>query len=156
MTDSPWWPKSISTRHLAGSGPPTPPSLAPSAQEFPGAEWHSDERTLGATFIGRNKLGEREWSLENSVTDDVEGRVFEWSTFDPVRPGGRWRFEIIDQGIGSRLRFSMEIDTENNLTIVHAEASDNPVAVINSRRKQIRTNMQATCEAIKAALEGAG
>ena len=49
----------------------------------------------------------------------------------------------------------MEIGTENNLTIGFAEASENPVAVINGRRKQIRTNMQRTCDAIKAAVEAA-
>jgi hypothetical protein len=61
----------------------------------------------------------------------------------------------MDQGVGSRLRFSMEIGTENNLTIGFAEASENPVVVINGRRKQIRTNMQRTCDAIKAAVEAA-
>ena len=69
--------------------------------------------------------------------------------------GNMLRFEIMDQGVGSRLRFSMEIGTENNLTIGFAEASENPVAVINGRRKQIRTNMQRTCDAIKAAVEAA-
>ncbi|MFK8024854.1 MAG: hypothetical protein AB8G26_12920, partial [Ilumatobacter sp.] len=117
-------------------------------------EWNGDERGLGATFTGHNKLGDMEWSIENHVTAYSEGRVFEWSTVDPESPGGRWRFEIVDQGAGSRLSFSMEIGTENNLTVGFAEAADDAVKVINGRRKQIRTNMQRTCEAIKAAVDG--
>lgn len=123
------------------------------SDELQGVEWNSDERGLGATFTGHNKLGDMEWSLENHVTAYDEGRVFEWSTVDPNSPGGRWRFEIMDQGVGSRLRFSMEIGTENNLLVGFAAESDNPISVINGRRKQIRANMQATCDAIKAAVE---
>ena len=100
------------------------------SEELQGAAWNGEARGLGATFTGHNKLGDMEWSIENHVTDYVEGRVFEWGTVDPASPGGRWRFEIMDQGVGSRLRFSMEIGTENNLTIGFAEASENPVAVI--------------------------
>ena len=125
------------------------------SEELQGAEWNGEARGLGATFTGHNKLGDMEWSIENHVTDYAEGRVFEWGTVDPTSPGGRWRFEVMDQGVGSRLRFSMEIGTENNLTIGFAEASENPVAVINGRRKQIRSNMQRTCDAIKAAVEAA-
>ena len=121
--------------------------------ELQGAAWDSDARELGATFTGHNKLGDMEWSLENHVTAYEEGRVFEWSTVDPNSPGGRWRFEIMDQGVGSRLRFSMEIGTENNLLVGFAAESDNPVSVLNGRRKQIRANMQATCDAIKSAVE---
>ena len=124
--------------------------------ELQGAAWDSDARELGATFTGHNKLGDMEWSLENHVTAYEEGRVFEWSTVDPNSPGGRWRFEIMDQGVGSRLRFSMEIGTENNLLVGFAAESDNPVSVLNGRRKQIRANMQATCDAIKSAVEADG
>ncbi|MFK8025290.1 MAG: nitroreductase family protein [Ilumatobacter sp.] len=124
------------------------------SEELQGAEWNGDERGLGATFTGHNKLGDMEWSIENHVTAYSEGRVFVWGTAATESPGGRWRFEIVDQGAGSRLRFSMEIGTENNLTVGFAEAADDAVKVINGRRTQIRTNMQRTCEAIKAAVDG--
>ena len=123
------------------------------SDELQAAEWDSDERGLGATFTGHNRLGDREWSLQNHVTAYEDGRIFEWATVDPNNPGGRWRFEIMDQGVGSRLRFSMEIGTDNNLLVGFAAEADNPVAVLNGRRKQIRINMQATCDAIKAAAE---
>ncbi|MEM9519211.1 MAG: nitroreductase family protein [Actinomycetota bacterium] len=125
------------------------------SDELQGAEWDGDDRSVGATFTGHNKLGDMEWSLQNHVTAIEDGRVFEWATVDPNSPGGLWRFEIMDQGVGSRLRFSMRIGTDNNLLVGFAAESDNPVAVINGRRKQIRSNMQATCDAIKAAVEAA-
>ena len=123
--------------------------------ELQGAEWKTDDRGLGAVFVGHNKLGDMEWSMDNHVTAYDEGRVFEWSTADPDSPGGRWRFEIMDQGVGSRLRFSMEIGIENNLTVPMANDSPDPVAVLNGRRKGIKANMQKTVEAIKAAVEAA-
>jgi len=79
--------------------------------------------------------------------------VFEWSTVDPANPGGRWRFEIMDQGVGSRLRFSMEIGMTNNLTVPMANEATDPVTVINGRRKGIRQNMQRTVESIKQTVE---
>lgn len=126
---------------------------ASAGTELQRAEWVSDERGLGAVFVGHNKLGDMEWSLENHVTAYEEGRVFEWSTVDPANPGGRWRFEIMDQGVGSRLRFSMEIGMTNNLTVPMANEATDPVSVINGRRKGIRQNMQRTVESIKQTVE---
>ncbi len=126
---------------------------ATAGTELVGADWQG-EPGLGAVFTGHNKLGDMEWSLDNHVTAWEEGRVFEWSTIDPENPGGRWRFDILDQGTGSRLRFSMEIGSTNNLTVDMAAKSDTPAKVINSRRKMLRANMQRTVEAIKAAVDG--
>ena len=123
--------------------------------ELQGAEWTTDDRGIGAIFIGHNKLGDNKWSLDNHITAYEEGRVFEWSTVNPASPGGRWRFEIMDQGVGSRVRFSVEIGMENNLTYPMAMGSDDPVAVLNGRRKGIKANMQKTLDALKAGVEGA-
>ena len=132
----------------AGAGEPVD-----AGTELQGAEWKTDERGLGAVFEGHNKLGDMEWSLDNHITAYEEGRVFEWSTVDPASPGGRWRFEIMDQGVGSRLRFSVEIGMENNLTYPMAMDAPDPVAVLNGRRKGMKANMQKTLEAVKAKVE---
>jgi len=123
--------------------------------ELRGAEWVTSDRGIGAVFIGHNKLGDNEWSVDNHITAFEDGRVFEWSTVDPANPGARWRFEIMDQGVGSRVRFSVQIGMENNLIYAMAMDSDDPVAVLNGRRKRMKANMQRTLDAMKAAVEGA-
>jgi len=122
--------------------------------ELESAEWR-DEPGLGAVFVGRNRLGEFAWEMDNHVTAYTEGRVFEWTAINPAnprKPGAVWRFEIMDQGAGSRLRFSMRIG-EGSLTADLAAEADDPVKVINGRRKQLKANMQRTVEAAKAAVE---
>ncbi len=61
----------------------------------------------------------------------------------------------MDQGVGSRVRFSVEIGMENNLTYAMAMDSDDPVAVLNGRRKRMKANMQNTLDAMKAVVEDA-
>ncbi len=124
------------------------------SNEFVGAEWASDERGRGAVFTGHNKAGDFEWSLDCHITDFVDGEVFEWSTIDADEPGAVWRFEIAEQGMGSRLRFSMLIGETNNLLAPNAlKDPERESAVINGRRKQIKVNMQALVEGIKARAE---
>lgn len=123
--------------------------------ELRDAEWVTSDRGVGAVFIGHNKLGDNEWSVDNHITAFEDGRVFEWSTVDPANPGARWRFEIMDQGVGSRVRFSVEIGMENNLTYAMAMDSDDPVAALNGRRKRMKANMQKTLDAMKAVVEDA-
>ncbi len=120
--------------------------------ELVAAEWR-DEPGMGAVFVGRNRLGDFEWEVENHVTDYAEGRVFQWSTGNADNPGAVWRFEIMDQGTGSRLRFSMRIGTSNNRTAQRAAKAEDPAEVVNTRRSAIKSNMQRTVETIKAAVE---
>ncbi len=129
---------------------------APAAfsREFQGAEWTSDERGVGATFVGRNKLGDREWEVECHVTDHEEPACFAWATTDPENPGATWRFDLSEIGIRTRLRFSMEIGQTNNGTVTRALADGaDEAAVLNGRRSMLKDNMAATVEGIKALAE---
>ncbi len=126
------------------------------SHEFQGADWTGDGRGFGATFTGHNKAGDFEWEVECHVTDFEEGRVFEWSTTDPADPGAVWRLETSELGLNTRLRFSMRIGITNNLTVTKVtDAPSREAAIINGRRKQVKANMQATIEGIKAAAETA-
>ena len=78
------------------------------SEELQGAAWNGEARGLGATFTGHNKLGDMEWSIENHVTDYVEGRASSgaqstrrvqadvggsrsWTRASEVGCGSRWR-----------------------------------------------------------------
>ena len=81
------------------------------SNEFVGADWLTDgEIEVGSIFRGRNSIQDvRDWETDCIVTEWIEREGFEWRITDPDKPGAIWRFEIAEQGAGSRLRFSMTI-----------------------------------------------
>lgn len=122
--------------------------------ETQAVEWESDERGLGATFVGSNKLGDFEWQVPCRITDYEETKVFEYSAgADAGNPGATWRFELGDIGDRTRLRFSMTV-LANNLTAKRAmEDEATEAQVINGRRATLKDNMTATIEGIKGLAE---
>ena len=125
--------------------------------EFKGADWTSDgEPGLGATFAGRNARDGREWEVTCHVTAWEPERCFEWSITDPDNPGAVWRFDLLEQGGGSRLRFSMLIGQANNGTVPRAlKDREQEEQVLNERRQTLKANMQATLEGVKSLVDGA-
>ena len=83
-----------------------------------------------------------------------ERQTFEWKTTDVEEPGSIWRFDIAEQGAGSRLRFSMVIGEKNNRSSAMATADPNQEQnVINARRQVHKANMQRTIEGIKSKVD---
>ena len=70
-------------------------------------------------------------------------------------PGAIWRFEIAEQGAGSRLRFSMTIGKENNGTA--PRALRDPLLendVLFERRLIHKANMQRVVEGVRELVDG--
>ncbi len=125
------------------------------SSEFVGAEWQTDPGP-GGRFVGRNQRGERSWEVECHVTEWDEHRAFEWSTTDPANPGAVWRFDLSEIGLRTRLRFSMRIGEQNNLTSTMArEDPTQEETVVNARRSALKANMQATVEGLRDVVVGA-
>ena len=121
------------------------------SSEFVGAEWQT-EPGPGGRFLGRNERDGRAWEVECHVTAWDEHRAFEWSTTDPASPGAVWRFELSEIGLRTRLRFSVRIGTENNLTARFAvQDPTQEEAVLHARRSALKANMQATVEGLRDA-----
>ena len=126
------------------------------SDEFAGAEWLSgDEIAAGAIFRGRSAISDgREWETNCIVTEWVERETFEWRTTDPENPGAIWRFDLAEQGTGSRLRFSMVIGKENNSTAPRAMADPSLENQILFERRLIhKANMQRVLEGVKALVD---
>ena len=126
------------------------------SDEFAGAEWLSDDEiAAGAIFRGRSATSDGgEWETNCIVTEWVERETFEWRTTDPENPGAIWRFDLAEQGTGSRLRFSMVIGKENNSTAPRAMADpslENPNSF--ERRLIHKANMQRVLEGVKALVD---
>ena len=126
------------------------------SNEFVGAEWVSgDPVAVGSRFIGRNSIpGLRDWETECIVTECVEREAFEWRVTDPDKPGAIWRFDLAEQGGGSRLRFSMVIGKENNGTAPRAqEDPSRENEVLFERRLIHKSNMQRVVEGVKSLVD---
>ena len=126
------------------------------SDEFAGAEWLSDDEiAAGAIFRGRSATSDgREWETNCIVTEWVERETFEWRTTDPENPGAIWRFDLAEQGTGSRLRFSMVIGKENNSTAPRAMADQSLENQILFERRLIhKANMQRVLEGVKALVD---
>ncbi|OUW33689.1 MAG: hypothetical protein CBD32_01935 [Actinobacteria bacterium TMED172] len=126
------------------------------SDEFAGAEWLSDDEiAAGAIFRGRSAISDgREWETNCIVTEWVERETFEWRTTDPENPGAIWRFDLAEQGTGSRLRFSMVIGNENNSTAPRAMADPSLENQILFERRLIhKANMQRVLEGVKALVD---
>jgi len=126
------------------------------SDEFIGAEWVSEgPRGVGSRFIGRNSIPRlREWETECIVTKWIEHEVFEWRITDSDNPGAIWRFEVAEQGTGSRLRFSMVIGKENNGTAPRAQKDPSQEdAVLFERRSIHKSNMQRVVEGVQSLVD---
>lgn len=126
------------------------------SDEFIGAEWVSEgPRGVGSRFIGRNSIqGVRQWETECIVTQWIEREVFEWRITDSDNPGAIWRFEVAEQGTGSRLRFSMVIGKENNGTAPRAQKDPSQEdAVLFERRSIHKANMQRVVTGVQSLVD---
>ncbi|WP_419838325.1 nitroreductase family protein [Candidatus Poriferisodalis sp.] len=127
------------------------------SEEFLGAEWTSGgPPDVGSTFKGRNSIPDVfDWETDCIVTAWEERTAFEWRVTDAENPGAVWRFDLAEQGSGSRLRFSMLIGQENNGTVPMALRDPaKEQRVLNRRRETLRANMQRVVEGVKAIVDG--
>ncbi len=127
------------------------------SDEFVGAEWTSEgPPAVGSTFRGRNDIPNVfTWEVDCIVTRWEENSAFEWRITDADDPGAIWRFDIAEQGTGSRLRMSMVIGQRNNGTAPAAlKRPEKEQQVLNRRRAALKANMQRTIEGVKAVVDG--
>ena len=130
------------------------------SDEFLGADWTTGTLPASRRNVpGRNEVpGKFTWEVNCIVTAWNQHEAFEWRITDADDPGAIWRFDLGEQGTGSRLRMSMIIGQRNNGTAPAARkaAQENPGNVqkeLNGRRETLKANMQRTIEGEKLRAE---
>ena len=126
------------------------------SEELVQAEWTtSGDRGVGSTFRGSNSIPDvHDWDTNCIVTAWKDRETFEWRTTDPENPGAIWRFDLVEQGGGSRLRFSMTIGTENNSTAPRAlKDPARQSEILHERRLIHKANMQRVVEGVKGLVD---
>ena len=124
--------------------------------EYQGGNWHegTDGPAVGAWFKGRNRRGDREWVSESVVVEAEAGHTFAWSVSDPDNPAATWRFDLQPDGCGTRVRHRVRLGPgPSGLTARIAERPDREEDIVAARCAEVRGNMQATLEGLKAAAE---
>ena len=127
------------------------------SEELVDAEWTSDgDRGVGSTFRGSNSIPDvRDWDTNCIVTVWKDRETFEWRVTDAQKPGAIWRFDLVEQGGGSRLRFSMTIGKENNGTAPRALKDPSQESeILRTRRLIHKANMQRVVEGVKGLVDG--
>ncbi|MGH8929460.1 MAG: SRPBCC family protein [Egibacteraceae bacterium] len=127
------------------------------SHEYQGGEWveGSDGPARGARFTGRNRhpaIGE--WETTCTVVECAPERVFAWAVNDLEHPAASWRFELEPQASGTRLRQSARLGPgPSGLTWAIKRAPDQEERIVADRLDELRDNMLATLEGIKAIAE---
>ncbi len=124
--------------------------------EYQGGDWLDGATgpAVGMRFKGRNRRGEREWVSESTVIESVPGQALAWAVSDPDNAAATWRFDLQPEGGGTRVRQHVRLGPgPSGLTARIAEQPDREEDIVAARCAEIRRNMQATLEGLKAAAE---
>ena len=124
--------------------------------EYQGGDWLDGAAgpAVGARFKGRNRRGDRAWESESTVIESVPGQVLAWAVSDPGNAAATWRFDLQSEGNGTRVRQHVRLGPgPSGLTARIAEVPDREEDIVAARCAEIRRNMQATLEGLKAAAE---
>jgi len=124
------------------------------SSENKGGEWVDGEPALGRRFRGINQREDFKWETVSVVTQFDAPRVFEWKVGDPDNPAATWRYELTAEGHGTRLRQAADVGPgPSGLTMAIDRMPDKEERIIANRCEELRRNMTATVEGIKAAAE---
>ena len=161
-TDPAWSPRSTSPPDPPRSGPSSPTSTCRGVlQRVPRRRMDQRRPARHRVHVPRPQRDTRHLRVGGRLHRHRghEPHAVEWRITDADDPGAIWRFEVAEQGNGSRLRMSMVIGERNNGTAPAARKAGrqdplNEQKVLNSRREALKANMQRTIEGVKAIAEG--
>ena len=120
------------------------------SEECHSCEWHdgSDGPTVGATFDGHNRNGEKEWTTQGKVTEADRPRAFtfECSMYDFHYSTWGYRIEPTASGCVVT-EWSEDLRPESALEM------SKQLSGVDDRQERNRQTMSATLDRLAAALE---
>ena len=125
--------------------------------EFVGATWVDGDGTtgIGASFVGRNRRGSREWETTSWIVAYLPEREFGWAVSDPENPGAVWTYHLEPLGAGTLLRYRRVLGPgASGLTRATEKHPDRQEEIIAHRDEEHRTNMRAVLDGIRRLAEG--
>jgi uncharacterized protein YndB with AHSA1/START domain len=122
--------------------------------EFQEAEWLDDGPSLGARFIGHNRMGDQTWETTSTIVAHQPEVMFQWAVEDVENPVATWTFKLDREDTGTRLAFHRIVGPgRSGLTWAIKQNPDREEEIIARRDAQHRQHMQAVLAGIKELAE---
>jgi hypothetical protein len=125
-----------------------------------GGEWldRPDDGLVGATFCGRNGIGDDEWEATVTVSEAEPGRCFAFCVATPGEDGTMWRYTFEPVRDGTLVTESFEWHwTPTPDEGFRGRVGRLPLAVavdaVVARERRLQQGVDATVQALKRALE---
>jgi len=120
------------------------------SEECHGCEWHEgyDGPVVGATFDGRNRHGEHEWTTQGKVTEADPGRAFAFECSMMEFHYSTWGYRIDPTESGSHVT-----EWSEDLRPDSAIEFSRQVSGVEDRTERNRLTMSGTLARLAAALE---
>lgn len=113
---------------------------------------------MGARFAGRNEhpaIGQ--WETTSVIVEHDRPRRMAWNVENEGTVSASWRFELLAEGHGTRLRLWGRMGPgPSGLTPAIVAQPDKEELIVAGRMEEWRRNMTATVEGIKALVESNG
>jgi len=114
-----------------------------------GGEWTSgDGSSAGDTFLGTNRIGDREWQFPVEVRRSEPGVAFEFSAPSTEDPMADWGYAFEATDAGTRVTESWEVHRYPD-----SWAGEVDPEKVQSRIAQVQESMRVTLAALKQSLE---
>jgi len=119
--------------------------------EFTGGEWSSGRPgTVGATFLGRQRLGDLEWETTSTVTAADAAKKFSWRVGDQNDHTAEWTVTLRSVPGGTEVQYGFVHGPGPSGLRTRIEANpDRESATIEARLATLQENMVKTLEGIR-------
>lgn len=117
--------------------------------ENSGGEWtKGDGTSVGDTFLGTNRIGEREWQAPATVKTYEPGVTFAFTVPSLEEPMADWSYSFEATDAGTRVTESWEVHR-----YPESWGADVPTDRVEARIQQVQESMRVTLAALKQSLE---
>lgn len=119
--------------------------------EFTRGEWRSGRPgTVGATFLGHQRLGDLEWETTSTITAADPSKRFAWRVGDQDDFTADWQINLRSVPKGTALAYSfVHGPGPSGLRIRIDAAPEREEAIIDARLATLQENMVKTIEGIR-------
>lgn len=126
-------------------------AMASFGTEFQSGRWSSGRPgSVGSTFVGQQRLGDREWETTSTITTANPGKAFAWVVGDPDDPTATWTVTMRSVPDGTEVNYSFVHGPGPSGLRDRVEAQPHDEEkFVEARLSMLQQNMVKTLEGIR-------
>lgn len=130
-------------------------ALAGFGTEFQSCRWVGGRPgTLGSSFVGTQRMGDREWESTATITTIEPNRSFGWTVGSADDPVATWTFNQRSVPDGTEVHYTVVVGTApSGLSDAIERHPDSEDKIIEKRLMIFQENMVKTLEGIRRLVE---